>query len=127
MGKTFAMIFGWLFLVIGILGFIPNPIVGETGLFHADLNHNIVHLLSGAIFLWVAYAAPAKSAMTLKVFGIVYLLITVLGFITGESGTLLGLLEINGADNWLHLILGATALFAGIKASKGSAVAGPTM
>ena len=119
MAKKIAMIFGWIFLIIGILGFIPNPIVGEGGLFHADLNHNIVHILSGIIFLWVAYGAAAKSAMLLKVFGIVYLLVAILGFFMGE-GSILGLIEVNAADNWLHLVLGLVFIWAGMK--KGGAM-----
>lgn len=118
-GKQFAMIFGWVLLAVGILGFISNPIVGENGLFFADFNHNIVHLLSGLVFLYVAYKAPEKSAMTLKVFGIVYLLVTVLGFLAVDGatnmGSILGLVGVNSADNWLHILIGLGALIAGLK------------
>ena len=120
MGKTIAMVIGWVFLIVGILGFVPNPLVGEDALFHTDLNHNIVHLLSGIIFLWVAYKAPQKSAMVMKVFGVVYLLVAVLGFVMADGGSILGLIEINHADNWLHVLLGVVILGAGIMAGKGS-------
>ena len=120
MAKTIAMVLGWAFLLVGVLGFFPNPLVGEEGLFHTDLNHNIVHLLSGAILLWAAYAAPAKAASVLKVLGIVYLVVTILGFVVGD-GMLLGLLEINSADNILHLVLTAALLYGGFAASNGRA------
>lgn len=124
MAKTLALLFGYVFLLVGILGFISNPIVGANGFFHADLNHNLVHLISGIVFLVVAYTAPAKSAMTLKVFGVVYLLVTVLGFLFAPDGpSLLGLLETNMADNYLHLALGVVILLAGIKSSNSPMVA----
>ena len=123
MAKTLALVFGYVFLLVGILGFISNPIVGSTGLFHADLNHNLVHLISGIVFLVVAYTAPAKASMTLKVFGVVYLLVTALGFALAPNGpTLLGLIETNMADNYLHLALGVVILLAGIKTSNSSMV-----
>lgn len=119
MGKTLALVFGWVFLLVGILGFFPNPIVGPDALFQTDLNHNLVHLISGLVFLGVAYLAPLKSALTLKVFGVVYLLVAVLGLVLAmDGGTLLGLIEINSADNWLHVVLGLVALIGGIKADR---------
>lgn len=122
MGKTIAMVVGWVFLVIGILGFIPNPLVGEDALFQTDLNHNIVHLLSGIIFLWVAYKASEKSTMLLKVFGVVYLLVAILGFFMADGGSILGLIEVNGADNWLHVLLGVVLLGAGLMGGKSSSM-----
>ncbi len=117
MAKKFAMIFGWVFVVIGVLGFISNPIVSDApgALFHADTAHNIIHLLSGIIFLWVAYGAADKAAMVLKVFGVIYLLVAIIGFVSGES--VLGLFAVNAADNWLHLILALLFLWGGF--SKG--------
>ena len=122
MGKTIKVL-GWIFLVLGILGFFSNPIIGAgVGTwFHADFNHNLVHLLTGLILLWVAYKASAKTVTTLKTFGWIYLVIAILGWIlVSGTGTLLGLVEVNGAVNWLHLILGLVLLWAGMKGAKGS-------
>jgi hypothetical protein len=119
MAKTIAMVFGWIFLIIGVLGFISNPIVGDTGIFHADLNHNLVHIVSGIIFLWVSYKSPMKSSALLKIFGAVYLIVAILGFFMG-SGSILGLIEVNSADNWLHLVLALVFIWAGLKAANGS-------
>lgn len=118
MGKKAAMIFGWIFVVLGVLGFIPNPLVGEGALFHTDANHDIIHLLFGVILLWVAYKKAASSAKALKVLGVVSLLLAVIGLLDGNS--ILGLAEINGADNWLHIVLGVALLWVGMKAGKRS-------
>jgi zinc transporter ZupT len=107
MAKTLAYVFGAVFIVVGLLGFVSNPIVGANGFFMADTVHNIVHILLGAVLLFGAKSAP----MTLKVVAVIYLLVAILGFVMG-SGKLLGLVMVNGADNWLHLVL-AIALFAG--------------
>lgn len=122
MAKTWAMIFGWIFVVIGVLGFIPNPIVGEGALFHTDAMHDVIHLIFGAILLWAAYRAPEKSRPAMKWLGIVYLVLAVLGFLMiGNTGvgSLLGLAEINGADNWLHVVLGVALIAIGWRKDRG--------
>ena len=116
--KTAALVIGLLFIAVGILGYVDNPIIGEsqTAIFHADSVHNMVHIISGVLFLLVAYASPANAAMFCKVFGTVYLLLGVIGlFRIGADGmtTLLGFLHVNGADNYLHIALGLGILLIG--------------
>jgi uncharacterized protein DUF4383 len=118
MGKTLAMVFGYVFVIVGILGFFSNPIVGSEGFFLTDTVHNIIHLVSGIVFLWVAYGAPMKAGAVMKIFGVVYLLIAILGFFQGE-GELLGFIASNMNDVWLHLVLGIVILGAGLTAGKG--------
>jgi hypothetical protein len=125
--KTAALVIGLLFIAVGLLGYVNNPVIGEsdTAIFHADSTHNLVHLVSGALFLLVAFASPANAAMFCKVFGTVYLLLGVLGlFKIGSDGmaTLLGFLHVNGADNYLHIALGLGILLAGFAARKTVAV-----
>ena len=117
--KTAALLIGLVFILVGILGHFDNPIIGPShdAIFHTDGVHNIVHLVSGALFLFVALAMPASAPVFLKIFGIVYLLLGVLGLFTiGSEGTtkLLGFLHVNGADNWLHIALGLIIFLAGM-------------
>jgi Domain of unknown function (DUF4383) len=117
--KTAALLIGFIFLAVGLLGFVPNPIVGDSheAVFHADSVHNMVHIISGVLFILIAVASPARAGLFLKVFGIVYLLLGILGLATiGDSGTtrLLGFLPVNGADNYLHIGLGVVIFFAGM-------------
>ena len=117
MVKTLGIIIGIVFLVVGILGYIPNPIVGmdEGDLFATDQMHNLIHLASGVIILLASLGRAESAATTLKIFGVIYLLLAVTGFsqIGSGMGSLLGLVEVNGADNWLHLVLGIVILAAG--------------
>ncbi|MDB5264819.1 MAG: TonB-dependent siderophore receptor [Parcubacteria group bacterium] len=117
MAKTIAIIFGVVFVLVGVLGFVPNPLVGPTGLFETDTLHNLVHLLFGIILLAVAFMAPAVSSLWLKILGVVYLLLAVLGFLTIDmGGELFGLVHMNHADHWLHVFLGVVLLLAGFLA-----------
>lgn len=117
--KTAALAIGAVFIAVGLLGFVDNPIIGdsENAIFHADTLHNWVHIISGLLLVFVAMATPASAAMVLIVFGVVYALIGVVGFIaigTEGMGKVLGFLHVNGADNFLHVGLGLVILLAGI-------------
>lgn len=117
--KTAAVIIGIVFIVVGILGFTDNPIIGTShdAVFHADSVHNSVHIVSGALFLLIAFAAPGYAAIALKVFGVVYFLLGLMGLINiGSSGMgqLLGFLHVNGPDNFLHIALGIVIFLAGM-------------
>jgi hypothetical protein len=57
--------------------------------------------------------------MWLTILGVVYLIVAVLGFLLAPgSGMLLGLIEANDADHWLHIVLGVVLILAGM-AGKG--------
>ncbi|MES2225867.1 MAG: DUF4383 domain-containing protein [Patescibacteria group bacterium] len=124
MAKKIAVLFGVIFVLVGILGFIPNPLVGPTGLFDTDTVHNLIHLIFGVILLIVAMSSPMKSALWLKILGIVYLLLAIIGFLTvPDGGSLLGIAMTNMADHWLHIVLGIVLLVAGVVSNKPSAPA----
>ena len=125
--KTLAIIIGVIFIAVGLLGFIDNPVIGtsENAIFHADTVHNMVHIISGVLFVLVAMAAPGSAATFMLVFGIIYLALGVLGFATiGEEGMtkLLGFLHVNAADNYLHIALGIVIALAGLATRSKSVV-----
>jgi hypothetical protein len=113
-----AAIVGVVFLLVGLLGFIPGittnfgdlSFAGHQsdarlfGLFQVSILHNIVHLLFGIAGL--AMARTAAQARTYLVFGgAIYLVLFVYGLIVGqESGA--NFVPVNTADDFLHLILG---------------------
>jgi hypothetical protein len=117
--KSAALLIGVVFIAVGLLGFVDNPIVGdaENVIFHADTTHNMVHIVSGVLFILVAMAAPAAASGFMIVFGLVYLLLGILGLTSiGSEGMtqLLGFLHVNGNDNYLHLGLGIVITLAGV-------------
>jgi hypothetical protein len=120
MTKTIAMTFGVIYFVVGIAGLIP-PLGGTIGMAPttllgiADVNivHNIVHLIIGIAGL--SMARTDESAATFcKTFGVVLLLIGLIGFMTPN---LLNILPIGGYDVWIHLVSGAVLAYAGFATS----------
>ena len=118
MAKRRSIILGAAFLLVGLLGFVDNPIIGPNGYFATNDAHNMVHLLIGAIMVIAGYVSGRAAFLSLIVFGAAYLLLAIMGFAqigTAGAGMLLGVVHINGADNWLHLALGIVLLAAGLK------------
>lgn len=117
--KRAAVIFGALFVVVGILGFIealapPSPDVPGGllfGLFAVNAFHNWVHILSGVVALVVGFRSEAASRMYFRVFGVIYALVAVLGIFVGE-GYLLGMAH-NMPDVVLHALIAIAALYLG--------------
>ena len=113
-----AAIVGVVFLLVGVLGFIPgittnfddlsfaghNSDARLLGLFQVSILHNIVHLLFGIAGL--AMARTAAQARTYLVFGgAIYLVLFVYGLIVGQESAA-NFVPVNTADDFLHLILG---------------------
>lgn len=116
--KKAAMVVGAVFLLIGILGFVPGVTVDSDGvkkllgIFQVDAVHNLVHIVSGL----AALAASQRvdwSRLFFQAMGVVYALVTVVGFMVGDGGSVLGLFHVNVADNLLHLVLAAAFLYLG--------------
>ncbi|MEY4747719.1 MAG: hypothetical protein RLZZ416_768 [Candidatus Parcubacteria bacterium] len=105
--------FGIVFLAVGVLGHVPGITSNGMllGIFEIDGLHNVIHLLSGVAAIAAVYTSAAYTRLYFKVFGIVYALVAVVGFLQG--GTVLGLIAVNMADNLLHLVIAAVALWAG--------------
>ncbi len=113
-----ALAVGAVFLLVGILGFIPGittnygdmTFVGHDseakllGLFQVNVLHNIVHLLFGVAGLVLARAWES-SRLFLIGGGAVYLVLWLYGLVIDLNSTA-NFVSLNTADNWLHLFLG---------------------
>lgn len=112
--KSAAIIFGIFFIVAGIGGFVPSlaPDGMLFGIFMVGPVHNSIHLASGAAALLCGFAGAGASRRYFQIFGVVYLLVALLGFYYGDA-PLCGMVEHNKADIWLHIGIAAVALFLG--------------
>lgn len=116
MANRIATILGVLFLLVGLLGFVMPTLLGA----HLSLAHNIIHLVSGAISLWLGLKGTPSGAKTFcLVFGLVYLLLGVVGFLlgTGDDRMLTLIpdqLMFGTMDHIIHIVLGAIFLFGGL-------------
>jgi hypothetical protein len=117
--QTVALVFGAIYLAVGIIGFLPflGGSVTMTnskllGLFNINLLHNLVHVVIGIAGL-AAAASLANSRRFCQVVGVVLLLLGVLGVFVANP---LGLLYIGQLDIPLHLVTGAVLAYFGFAA-----------
>ncbi|WP_216699844.1 DUF4383 domain-containing protein [Arthrobacter sp. H5] len=113
-----ALAVGIVFVLFGILGFIPGAttqfdqmdMAGHEsealllGLFQVSILHNIVHLLYGVAGLVLARTyANAKNYLLIG--GVIYLVLWIYGLVIDLNSDA-NFVPFNDADNWLHLFLG---------------------
>ena len=115
MAKTVCKILGVVFLLVGLVGFVAPTLLGA----HLTPAHNVVHLLSGAIALYLGFAGTLSAAkMFSLVFGVVYLALGILGMAlgTGEERmwNVAGILHFGQADHGIHILLGVIFLAGGL-------------
>lgn len=122
MAKSLGMLFGIVFLAIGILGFVPGVTKDEMllGIFMVNTMHSIVHIASGVVFLLASMAGGAAASMWFKIFGLIYAVVAVMGFVVG-NGMIFGLIANNTNDTWLHVVLAVVMLAIGFLSPKSSA------
>jgi hypothetical protein len=124
--RTVTSAVGAVFLLVGVLGFIPGittnygdmQFAGHDsgaqllGVFQVSILHNIVHLLFG-----IAGLAMARRADTARLFliggGAIYLVLWLYGLVIGH-GSNANFVPVDGADNWLHLVLGLGMIALGL-------------
>jgi hypothetical protein len=116
MAKTLCKIFGVVFVLVGIAGFLRGDLLGA----HLTPVHNIVHLLTGAFALYFGFAASDSAARSFcQIFGVIYLLLGVVGFIRPDViAMVIQAHPAEGAnlaaDNMIHIALGAVFLIVGL-------------
>ena len=92
MAQTTCKVLGVAFLIAGLVGFVQPHFLG----FHLTMIHNVIHLASAAVALYLGFVAPGLVATVLGHSGPV------------ASGELM-------PDNLFHIVAGAAFLVAGMK------------
>ncbi len=110
--KPLTGLLGLVLTLVGIAGFFTN---GMLMMFEVDTTHNIVHLASGLVGLFAFNSSQLYSRWYLILFGLVYGVVTVMGFATGS---VLDFFTVNMADNYLHLGISAICLIVGFGSRK---------
>jgi hypothetical protein len=116
--QTAALAVGAVFVLVGVLGFIPGitsdydtmAFAGHhseamlLGIFQVSILHNIVHLLFG-----LAAFALARTVSGARLYliggGAIYLVLWLYGLVVGQDSAA-NFVPVNTADDWLHLVLG---------------------
>lgn len=110
--RLVCIILGAIFILVGLLGFTPNPLVSETGLFAVNTAHNLVHILAGGVFIGGALIITGHESKVLKAMGLGGIAVTLINFLA-ENDTMLWIIQANEADRWLHLVLALAVLATG--------------
>lgn len=128
--RVAATVVAAVFLLVGLLGFIPGITTeydGMTfaghestamllGIFHVSILHNIVHLLFGVAGLVMARTLEGARGFLIGG-GVVYLVLWIYGLLI-EHDSAANFVPVNTADNWLHLLLGVGMIGLGLALSR---------
>ncbi len=125
--RTFALVWGVIFLMLAATGFIPGLLQPPSGadpdlavdamhgralgIFPVNVLHSLVHLAFG---IWGLLASRdwGKAKAYAKAVAVIYFLFVIMGLVPGLNTTF-GLVPLHGNDVWLHLILAAPAAYFG--------------
>jgi arginine exporter protein ArgO len=121
-----ALAMGVVFLLVGVLGFIPGittqydtlkPAGQESmamllGVFMVSALHNIVHILFGVVGILAARTFAAARTYLLAG-GVIYLVLWLYGLVIDQRSSA-NFVPVNSADNWLHLLLAVVMIGAGV-------------
>ena len=119
-GRLASAAAGALFLLVGVLGFIPGVTSGHDGMtfaghestaalfgvFSVSVLHNLLHVVFGVAGLALA-TTPRGARVFLVGGGLVYLALSGYGVVVDHSADVV---PVNAADNWLHLFLAVSLL-----------------
>jgi hypothetical protein len=117
--KTLGMLWGILFLLGGILGFVPGITKDDMflGIFMVNTPHSIMHIASGAIFLIASMLGARVARLWFQIFGTLYAAVAVMGFVVGD-GMIFNLISNNRNDSWGHAVLALVLLLIGFATPK---------
>jgi uncharacterized protein (UPF0333 family) len=119
--QLYALIFGAVLTVAGIVGFFYNSdftsdkSVRDAVFGILDVNgwHNVVHIATGVLGL-VAASSYSSGRLYALGLGVVYIVVAVWGFIIGDGDSILSIVPVNTEDNILHLLIGVSGIAAGL-------------
>ena len=113
---------GVVYLLVGILGFIPGITTPQgllLGIFAVNPIHNLVHLVVGAVLVWAGMSALETTVSVNKVLAVVFALLVVASFLAPIAEGV----AINPPDTILHLLTTLVTGYLGFMAPRGTTTA----
>jgi len=117
--QRLGMIMGSLFLVGGVLAFVPGVTKDGMyfGMFMVNTAHNIMHIVSGAVFLLASLLGAKPVRAWFLLFGAIYAALAGIGLVVGD-GLIFGLIMNSPFDSWGHAGLALIMLVTGVAIHK---------
>ncbi|MFL0410317.1 DUF4383 domain-containing protein [Microbacterium paludicola] len=127
-----ALVFGIVFLIVGLGGFIPGltsnieslQFAGHEseamllGIFQVSILHNLVHLLYAVVGVLAARSFSGSRAYLIWG-GALYAVLWLYGlFVPHDHAG--NFVPLNTADNWLHFVLAVTMIGLGLLLGRGA-------
>lgn len=126
-----ALIFGIVFFIVGLGGFIPGlttniealEFAGHgsgamlLGIFQVSILHNLVHLLYGVVGLLAARGFSGSRAYLIWG-GAIYAVLWIYGLVVPHEHQA-NFVPLNTADNWLHFVLAVAMIALGLLLGRG--------
>ncbi len=126
--RYFALGFGIVYTLVGLMGFVPaflgtlnnadlavDALSGRLlGLFPVNILHSLTHLAIGVAGI-AAYRSFAGARAYSRAIAVAYALLAVMGLIPGLN-TVFGLIPLFSHDVWLHALSAAAAAYFGFVA-----------
>ena len=114
--RKLGVIMGSLFLTGGVLAFVPGVIKDNMyfGLFMVNTAHNIMHIISGVIFLVASLFGERPARLWFQIFGAFYAGLAIIGFRVGD-GLIFGIIMNSPFDSWGHAGLALIMLSIGLR------------
>jgi hypothetical protein len=115
--KQFLQFGGAILAILGVVGLLPVFTKANTPWFWLDTGENVAHIVLGVVAIAAAYVLKDASLQKwlVAVVGVVALFFGVYGFVVAGAAepNTFGISNLESpADNLLHLVVGAWALYA---------------
>jgi hypothetical protein len=129
--RNFAIVLGVIYIVVGVLGFVPPLLTSRAdapslaldqaygylfGLFPVNILHSLVHLgvgVWGVLAARTLAAARTYAAAVAVIFGV----LTVMGLVP-RLNTAFGFIPLFGHDIWLHALTAIAAAYFGFRETR---------
>jgi hypothetical protein len=116
MVRQFALVFGVVYLLVGVLGVVQTGMDAQPesflGFFPVNGLHNVVHLLIGILGIAAYIGGEAISVQYAKWIGVVLILLGIIGIFSPDG---FGLVPLGGWDPVLHIGTGIVAIYFGFR------------
>lgn len=110
--KTAAIWLGAISLVIGLLGLVPNPLIGSGAFFSTSTALDWERIIGGLLLIGAGLWSARLALIWLRVVAVLYVIGVLYTF--AVTSMLSAYVGANAAGNWLRIVFGVLLVIAAI-------------